>query len=112
MQCYAGEAWFSGNRTTARTLLTPTPFRARLAAHYRTRPNVDESFAHTIVGNAGLNVSGTHRRYIDWHAQLPHPKTLGMEDLNRLLASGCWFARKFAENAPVLDALDRVLDGQ
>jgi hypothetical protein len=32
-------------------------------------------------------------------------------DLPAMLASGAHFARKFAPDAPVLDALDGVLDG-
>lgn len=109
-RCYAGEAWFSANRRTAQALLTPTPFRARLSRHYRSRPNVDESFAHTIICNAGLTVSGDPRRYIDWNEPLPHPKTLDRGDLTRMLASQCWFARKFPEDDPVLDVLDHMLE--
>jgi hypothetical protein len=108
--CYAGEAWFSGNRKTAHALLTPSPFRTQLSNYYRSRPNVDESFAHTVICNAGLTVSGNARRYIDWSQPLPHPKTLDGSDLSRMLASGCWFARKFAEDDPVLDTLDRMLE--
>jgi hypothetical protein len=41
-----------------------------------------------------------------------HPKTLGVEDIPRILASGAHFARKFnLENgAEVFDAIDAAVD--
>jgi len=41
-----------------------------------------------------------------------HPKTLGMEDIPHILASGAHFARKFdlAKDAEVFDAIDAAVD--
>jgi Core-2/I-Branching enzyme len=82
-------------------------------------PNVDEHFVHTVVANspfrdrlsssvdAAAAVMGAH--YIDWaHAK---PKVLGVEDFERLFASGALFARKFdmAEDSAILDMIDAQL---
>lgn len=37
-------------------------------------------------------------RYVDFSAHLPSPKTLTMEDYDRIMDSGCLFARKFDIN--------------
>ncbi len=109
VECYAGEFWFSGNRNAMGTLLKQTRLHSRLREYYRTRPNVDESFFHTILCNSDLRVMNDHRRYIDWPKPSKHPKTLDMSDFDRIIASGNWFARKFLPDHHVLDALDRHL---
>jgi hypothetical protein len=51
-------------------------------------------------------------RFIDWSLGGHHPKTLGMEDVPRILESGAHFARKFdmAQDPDVLDAIDAAVD--
>lgn len=107
--CYAGEFWFSGNRRAIEVLLSRPELTQRIREHYRLRPNVDESYFHTILCNSPLRVCPDHRRYIDWNKPAAHPKMLDESDLDRMFASGCWFARKFAPGHPVLDAIDAYL---
>jgi len=109
IDCYAGEFWFTGNRRVIATLLEPSELHSRLRAHYGSRQNVDESLIHTILCNSPLRISADHRRYIDWHLPSKHPKTLDTSDLERLIGSQRWFARKFLPDHEVLDALDRHL---
>jgi hypothetical protein len=52
-----------------------------------------------------LRLSGNTRRHTVWRPGSPHPETLGLADLDRALASGADFARKF-DHPNVLDALD------
>ena len=115
-RCFGGEATITGNRRCARHLLDFHAQQPVLARHYRTRPNVDESYLHCIVGNApGLVAVNDSRRYIDWDPPgAAHPKTLTVADLPRLLGSRSHFARKFdpAVDADVLDRLDAWLDRQ
>jgi len=51
-------------------------------------------------------------RYIDWRMGGYHPKTLGLDDIPRILASGAHFARKFdlAMGPEVFDAIDEIVD--
>ena len=109
LECYAGETWLSGNRRAAGLLTTPSPVRDRLMAYYRRRENADESFIHTLLCNSTLRINPDHRRYIDWSAPVQHPRTLGIGDVDAMLASGRWFARKFMEDDAVLDALDAAV---
>lgn len=104
--CYAGEFWFSGNRNAIEVLLSPSELKKRIRAHYLLRPNVDEAYFQTILCNSSLRVCPDNRRYIDWNKPAAHPKLLDESDLDRIVASGRWFARKFSPGHPVLDAID------
>jgi hypothetical protein len=59
-----------------------------------------------------LKISKNNLRYVDWSLGGHHPKTLEVEDIPRILASGAHFARKFnLENgAEVFDAIDAAVD--
>lgn len=63
----------------------------------------DEIFFHTILGNSMLNFSEYSRdtdhtvralRYIDWKSGPEYPRTIIVQDFNKVLNSGCFFARK------------------
>jgi hypothetical protein len=109
IDCYAGEFWFTANRRAMTALLARGDLYERLRAHYASRPNVDESLIHTILCNSPLRICPDHRRYIDWHQPSKHPKVLDMSDLDRIVGSQRWFARKFLPDHEVLDSLDRHL---
>lgn len=71
----------------------------------------DELFFQTVFMNSPLRdtVINDELRYSDWSSPgQPHPKTLRIDDLDRLRASGKLFARKFdaARDSAILDALD------
>jgi hypothetical protein len=106
--CYAGEFWFSANRSAAEYLIAQYRGRQDLIAHYRTLEFPEESIFQTILCNSPLKVRNYHWRYIDWHPPEGQraPKQLGMEDLPRLRRTAAHFARKFAPDTEVLDALD------
>lgn len=112
-RCYAGEATITANRRAAEHLLEFHATNRWLADHYRRCECPDESYLHCILGNApGLRVVNDSKRYIDWSGQHRHPKTLTVDDLPRLLASGAPFARKFdpAVDSAVLDRLDELVN--
>lgn len=71
----------------------------------------DELFFQTVLLNSPLRetIVNEELHYVDWSGRSAHPATLGLADLERLLASGKLFARKFdpAETA-VLDRLDEA----
>jgi len=110
-RCYVGSQWLSANRRAAEHLLEWHARNPWLADHLRGRFAPDETYIHTVLGNAPrLRVVNADFRYIDWSAGGPNPKLLGLEDLPAMLASDAHFARKFAPDDPVLDRLDAVLD--
>jgi hypothetical protein len=114
-QCYGGEHWFTANRKAVEWLLSEQPIHRRLEKHYKTRHCVDESYYHCVFGNnKHLRINPYNRRYIDWASVdkgrgRPHPKILDICDLPSILASSAHFARKFQQNSPVLDELDKHL---
>jgi hypothetical protein len=111
-RCYAGEFWFCANRRAAEYIVRFHVTRPGLASHYRTVHNPDESYFQCILGNArGLKLNNNDYRYTDWSRGGAHPKTLGIEDLPKLLSSTDHFARKFDidQDARILDELDVVI---
>jgi hypothetical protein len=113
LKCYGGSAWFTGNRKAADRLLAQNADNRALVAHYSGRFIPDESLPHTILCNQpDLKISRNDMRYIDWSQGGHHPKTLGMEDVPGILASGAHFARKFdlAKGPEVFDAIDAAVD--
>jgi hypothetical protein len=113
LKCYGGSGWFTCNRKAAERLLADNADNHALLAHYSRRFASDESIWQTILCNQqDLKISKDSMRYIDWSQGGHHPKTLGMEDLPRILASGAHFARKFdlAKGVEVFDAIDATVD--
>lgn len=116
-RCYFGETWFSANGRAIEYLQRFHRDRPALAKHYRrqeTYRNIssDESYIQSILANApGLRVDGDNRRYADWTAGGAHPKTLTVDDFERLTRSRHHFARKFdpAVDAQILDLIDHHL---
>jgi len=109
-RCYAGEHWFTGNRKAAEILLSDGVNRKRLLAHLRRRESPEECFYHSMLANAPLHVSPGNLRYIDWpFADSWHPKTLTIDDLPAICASGAHFARKITPGSPLIAELDNRL---
>ena len=111
-KCYAGATWYSCNRKVAQILAEENALSKSLFRHYRKRMSPDESIPHTILCNRTDLQIGPGLRYVDWTQGGPHPKTLGVEDIPLILASGACFARKFDLNkgAAVFDAIDAAVD--
>ena len=76
----------------------------------------DETIFQTILYNSPFRSSlvNDNLRYIDWSKGQASPKVLTEEDLDRMLASGKLFARKFdlARFPAVIDKLDRKIQDQ
>jgi len=108
--CYVGSQWFTANRKAADVFLHPTPGQIRLRKYYSRRWVPDESFVHTVLGNdPSISIDRDPRRFAIWDLDGWHPRTLGLNELPEMQKSGAHFARKFAPDGEVLDALDRQL---
>jgi hypothetical protein len=114
-RCFAGSQWFSANRRAAEFIVEYHATRRALAAHYRELMFPEESYFQCILANAPhLKLQNCNLRYIapaDSPVGGPHPKTLVLDDLPKLIASPAHFARKFDIDldAQVLDALDATV---
>lgn len=110
IRCYAGDFWLTGNRSTAEALLEESALNRKLVSHFQSRPNPDEGFVHTVLGNCkGLRISEDNKRFTDWEGQINHPRTLTQADFPRLLNSSAHFARKFAFDPESLAQLSSSL---
>lgn len=109
-RCYAGEHWFTANSKAAEVLLSQSDRSSRLLAHLRRRECPEECFHHSMLGNSQLSLRNNNLRYIDWLSSGAwHPKTLTIEDLPMIAASGAHFARKVEYGSTLAEELDRVL---
>lgn len=72
----------------------------------------DEIIFQTLLYNSTFrsDIVNDNLRYIDWSEGLKNPKMLTKEDLPSMMQSGCFFARKFAENDEVLFLIDAKID--
>jgi Core-2/I-Branching enzyme len=114
-KCYAGDFWFTANRTVAGILLSDIAAVKKTLRHLRKRFAADETFHHTVLANhTALRICTDNKRYTKWLLRAPNPKVLEITDLPDILQAKCHFARKFSSdsNSTVLDELDRLLDHQ
>jgi hypothetical protein len=110
-KCYAGHQWFCASRRAAEYIIDFHTTQTALAEHYHDTVHASESYFQCVLANAPhLNLNNETWRYIDWSAGGQHPKTLGLNDLPKLLASHAHFARKFDADtaALILDQLDAL----
>jgi hypothetical protein len=108
--CLYGDHWFTANRKAARVLLEQSPLRQALSRHLRHRSAVDETFYQTVLCNhSALSICRDNRRFAEWNGGGAHPMLLGEAQLGEALASGAFFARKFAAGSPLLDRIDELL---
>jgi hypothetical protein len=82
-----------------------------VVAFFRTVLAPEEAFLHSVLVNSGrFSLDPDYKRYIDWTGCThTHPRTLGPEDLNRLLASDAHWARKLDldRDPKLFDILDQ-----
>lgn len=110
--CFGGSFFANLSRPAVFELLSFCDRRPDFVDWARHVAAPEEIFIQTVLGNApDLTVHDDCRRYFDFsRSRGNHPKTLTEDDLPRMLASNAWFARKFDEDAPVLDRIDELLD--
>ena len=110
LPCFYGDTWFGGKAKVARTLINPTAKHRELAQHLKYRTQVDETYWHTVLMNeVGLTICRDNKRFAEWNGGGAHPMILGEAQLDEMMASGAFFARKFQLGSAVLDMLDRRL---
>lgn len=87
-----------------------------LLMYYTNFVSSPEGYFQTVICNAPEfvpTVVNHDMHYISW--DIPpkqHPRTLSLNDTEKMIASGAAFARKFKQNVPVLDKIDKELLGR
>jgi hypothetical protein len=109
LRFYASADWLTLGRSALEAVLEAAGDR-RLMRHFRRVAVPSESFfASVLLADPDLVVEHDNRRFAPFsYPGAPHPDTLTTDDLERILASGADFARKFDSeiDSEVLDRLD------
>jgi len=110
-QCYAGSQWFILSRACIQFIHEFANGHPEVMQHYRRTIIPDESVIQTIVVNQPqFKICNDNKRYLVWTAQ-SKPDVLTTTQLEAIIASGQWFARKFDPtlDRDILDHLDQHL---
>ncbi len=94
---YGGSFWVTINRRCVRAVLDFVDEQPDVVAYFRGVIVPEETFFATVLANrSDLVLSRRELRYYDFSmGRHGRPALLGRADLDRVLASGCYFARKF-----------------
>jgi hypothetical protein len=111
---FAGATWWNlGRRAVDRILDNRDMTDYLLRRRFRSALAADEAFVQTALLNspADLHLVNQHRRFYRFlkTGGSAHPEVLTVRDLDAILASGAFFARKVDEpdSCELLDGLDR-----
>jgi hypothetical protein len=109
--CYGGSFFCTLRAECARYVRDYARANPDVVAFFRTVLAPEEAFLHSVLVNSGrFSLDPDYKRYIDWTGCThTHPRTLGPEDLNRLLASDAHWARKLDldRDPKLFDILDQ-----
>jgi hypothetical protein len=94
--CYGGSFFCTLRVECARYVRDYARANPDVVAYFRTVLAPEEVFLHSVLVNSGrFNLDLDYKRYIDWTGCThTHPRTLGLGDLDKLLASDAHWARK------------------
>jgi hypothetical protein len=107
---YGGDFWFQANHKAIDRLLTAQ--LDRFTRYFRDREFPEEAFFQTVLCNEpDLKITPQHRRYADWTRGGPHPKWLEVADVDEIVATQAYFARKFPPSGTVADYVDKRVLG-
>ncbi|MGH3247617.1 MAG: hypothetical protein ACRDOI_15615 [Trebonia sp.] len=109
--CYGGSFFCTLRAECARYIRDYARANPDIVAFFRDTLAPEEVFLHSVLVNSGrFSLTPDYKRYIDWTGCThTHPRTLGMEDLDKLLAADAHWARKLdlEKDAKLFDILDR-----
>ncbi|GAV82769.1 Branch domain-containing protein [Cephalotus follicularis] len=111
---YSGSAWTILSRSFVEyCILGYDNLPRTLLLYYTNFVSSPEGYFQTLVCNSEeyKNTTANHDlHYISWDTPpKQHPRILGLRDYRRMVLSNRPFARKFKQNSPVLNKIDREL---
>uniref|UniRef100_A0A2P2JTQ5 Acetylglucosaminyltransferase n=2 Tax=Rhizophora mucronata TaxID=61149 RepID=A0A2P2JTQ5_RHIMU len=114
---FTGSAWMVLTRSFVEYLIWGWDNLPRILLMYYTNfVSSPEGYFHTAICNVpefAQTAVNHDLHYISW--DIPprqHPHTLTINDTNKMINSGAAFARKFKQDDPVLDIIDKELLGR
>jgi hypothetical protein len=109
-RCFKGSQWVAMDRSLLDHLLDEAGPGSALARFYEDTIIPDESLVPTVLSWAQPPREGSPLSYVEWVPELDEPRTLTLEDLDTIGASGAPFCRKV--RSPVSDGLLEALDAR
>lgn len=113
MRLYSGSQWWTLTMDCVVFLLDHIRKHPSISRFFRFSWGPDEFIFQTLLMNSPYReaVTGYDLHYIDWSAGKEHPKNLGRDDIDAMLASGMLLARKFEmdKDPELLDLIDARL---
>ncbi|EEF28830.1 beta-glucuronosyltransferase GlcAT14B [Ricinus communis] len=114
---FTGSAWMVLTRSFVEYLIWGWDNLPRILLMYYTNfVSSPEGYFHTVICNVpefAQTAVNHDLHYISW--DIPprqHPHTLSLNDTQKMVDSGAAFARKFRQDDPVLDTIDKDLLGR
>ena len=107
----AGGNWSMLSRRAARAVLDLVDREPAWLRWYRHTRFSEEAFFQTALHHLRVPTSDASLRWVQWDAA-GVSQTLGPDDVDRALASGCMFGRKWADDPAVLERLGHTYLGQ
>ena len=111
--CYGGSFFCTLRAECARYVRDYARANPEAVAFFRQTLAPEEVFFHSVLVNSGrFNLTPDYKRHIDWTGcRHTHPRTLGLGDLDKLLASDAHWARKLdlEKDASLFDILDQQI---
>jgi len=113
LKYFGGSEWFNISRETAQYVLDFTDNNPKFLNQFAHTLIADEIYFQTVIMNSPFasKVVNDDKRYIDWASGPERPRILRMEDLDKIKASGDFFARKTDEkvDADIIKELKSML---
>ncbi|KIO78768.1 hypothetical protein TH53_01350 [Pedobacter lusitanus] len=112
MKLYGGSksSWWTINRESAQYVAKFFDTEVKINKFLKYCWGTDEFVIPTILINSPLkyNIINDNLRYIDFPEGMANPKILGLEDIDKMISSSMFFARKFdiSINTDILDKID------
>lgn len=100
-RAFVGSVWFCADRALCEQLVREASDPA-IVRHFSRLDNTDELLFATLIGNAGRPI-GPSNHFINTFNERGNPRNFRTSELQSLLDSSAWFARKFpgAPHAPI-----------
>jgi len=110
LQFVGRSQWLTITEESAGYVLSYLAANPDVVSFFKLSWGSDEVLIQTVLYNSHLKIKivNDNLRYIDWSANDVSPKTLGIEDIDVLMASPALYARKFdmAKYPEILNRLD------
>lgn len=111
---YGYSQWITITPTCAEYVINYLKQYPKVRRFFKMSFGADETLIHTILLNSEHknSIVNDNLRYIEFNRKEDHPKVLTINDADKLMESGKFFARKFSKaiDFQVLDYIDNKID--